>query len=85
MVIFSYERGYQGPNGTPERIYRYVATTYDEFWRRYKHMRQRHFYEVRRELICRSTHPTHTHTPSHHTRLTAGSDDPREECVPPVL
>lgn len=56
MVVFSYERGYQGPGGTTERIYRYVATTYDEFWRRYKDMRQRHFYEVR----CTHLHTTHT-------------------------
>ena len=46
MVVFSYEKGYQGPKGTTERIYRYVATTYDEFWTRYKQMEQRFYYEV---------------------------------------
>lgn len=47
MVVFSFEKGYEGRSGQSERIYRYLATTYEVFWEKYSRMTTPHYYEAR--------------------------------------
>jgi hypothetical protein len=52
LVVFSFEKGYEGPNGKSERIYRYLASTYDVFWEKYSKMKSKlHFYEACASLV----------------------------------